>query len=137
MGRSHRPERLGEEIRKTVSEMLVRGDLKDPRFSKGMIGLSGVDVTRDGSYATLYITCLSYSGKSLSEEDKKDVLSAFESSQGYIRSAVDRAVKVRHVPALIFKFDESYEYGAKMDRILDEIKATEEQKPDAGSEADE
>ena len=137
MGRSHRPERLGEEIRKTVSEMLVRGDLKDPRFGKGMIGLSGVDVTRDGSYATLYITCLSYSGKSLSEEDKKDVLSAFESSQGYIRSAVDRAVKVRHVPALIFKFDESYEYGAKMDRILDEIKASEEQKPDAGSEADE
>ena len=137
MGRSHRPERLGEEIRKTVSEMLVRGDLKDPRFGKGMIGLSGVDVTRDGSYATLYITCLSYSGKSLSEEDKKEVLSAFESSQGFIRSAVDRAVKVRHVPALIFKFDESYEYGAKMDRILDEIKATEEQKPDAGSEADE
>ncbi len=137
MGRSHRPERLGEEIRKTVSEMLVRGDLKDPRFSKGMIGLSGVDVTRDGSYATLYITCLSYSGKSLSEEDKKDVLSAFESSQGYIRSAVDRAVKVRHVPALIFKFDESYEYGAKMDKILDEIKATEEQKPDEGSESDE
>jgi len=124
MGRSHRPERLGEEIRKTVSEMLVRGDLKDPRFSKGMIGLSGVDVTRDGSYATLYITCLSYSGKSLSDQDKKDVLSAFESSQGYIRSAIDRAVKVRHVPALIFKFDESYEYGARMDRILDEIKAS-------------
>ena len=130
MGRSHRPERLGEEIRKTVSEMLVRGDLKDPRFGKGMIGLSGVDVTRDGSYATLYITCLSYSGKSLSEEDKKDVLSAFESSQGYIRSAVDRAVKVRHVPALIFKFDESYEYGAKMDKILDDLKISEETRPD-------
>lgn len=130
MGRSHRPERLGEEIRKTVSEMLVRGDLKDPRFGKGMIGLSGVDVTRDGSYATLYITCLSYSGKSLSEEDKKEVLSAFESSQGYIRSAVDRAVKVRHVPALIFKFDESYEYGAKMDKILDDLKISEETRPD-------
>ena len=130
MGRSHRPERLGEEIRKTVSEMLVRGDLKDPRFGKGMIGLSGVDVTRDGSYATLYITCLSYSGKSLSEEDKKEVLSAFESSQGYIRSAVDRAVKVRHVPALIFKFDESYEYGAKMDKILDELKISEETRSD-------
>ena len=127
MGRSHRPERLGEEIRKTVSEMLVRGDLKDPRFGKGMIGLSGVDVTRDGSYATLYITCLSYSGKSLSDEDKKEVLNAFESSQGYIRSAVDKAVKVRHVPALLFKFDESYEYGAKMDRILDGLKVNDVQ----------
>ena len=136
MGRSHRPERLGEEIRKTVSEMLIRGDLKDPRFSKGMIALSGVDVTRDGSYATLYITCLSYSGQSLSEEDKKEVLSAFESSQGYIRSAVNKAVKVRHVPALIFKFDESYEYGAKMDKILDEIKANEEHRSEEELNAD-
>ena len=127
MGRSHRPERLGEEIRKTVSEMLVRGDLKDPRFGKGMIGLSGVDVTRDGSYATLYITCLAYSGKSLSEEEKKNILSAFESSQGYIRSAIGKAVKVRYVPALIFKFDESFEYGAKMDRILDDLKIKDEQ----------
>ena len=126
MGRSHRPERLGEDIRKTVSEMLVRGDLKDPRFT-GMIGISGVDVTRDGSYATLYITCLAYSGKSLSEEEKKSILAAFESSQGYIRSAIGKAVKVRYVPSLIFRFDESFEYGARMDRILDEIKAKDEQ----------
>ena len=63
------------------------------------------------------------------------MLAAFENSQGYIRSAVNKAVKVRHVPALIFKFDESYEYGAKMDRILDEIMAEEkkeEQKTDDG-----
>ena len=126
MGRSHRPERLGEEIRKTVSEMLVRVDLKDPRFT-GMIGISGVDVTRDGSYATLYITCLAYSGKSLDEEEKKSILAAFESSQGYIRSAIGKAVKVRYVPALIFKFDESFEYGAKMDRILDDLKIKDEQ----------
>ena len=137
MGRSHRPKRLGEEIRKTVSEMLVRGDLKDPRFGKGMIGLSGVDVTRDCSYATIYITCLSYSGKSLSEEDKKDVLNAFESSQGYIRSAVDRAVKVRYVPSLIFKFDESYEYGARMDKILDDIMASEDRKSTEDTTSDE
>ena len=128
MGKSHRPERLGEEIRKIISEMLVRGDLKDPRFGKGMVGISGVDVTRDGSYATIYVTCLSYSGKSLGDDDKKDILAAFDHSQGYIRSAVGKAVKVRFVPARLFKFDESYEYGARMDRILDEIKANEESK---------
>ena len=127
MGKSHRPERLGEEIRKIVSEMLVRGDLKDPRFSSGMIGISGVDVTRDGSYATLYITCLSYSGKTLSDKEKKGITAAFEHSQGYIRSAIGKAVKVRYVPSLIFKFDESFEYGQKMDRILDEIKKNDEQ----------
>jgi len=127
MGKSHRPERLAEEIRKIVSEMLVRGDLKDPRFAAGMTGISGVDVTRDGSYATLYISCLSYSGQALSEEDKKGIIAAFEHSQGYIRSVIGKAVKVRYVPSLIFKFDESYEYGQKMDRILDEIKKKDEQ----------
>mgnify|MGYP002864814190 CR=1 FL=1 len=74
MGRSHRPERLAEEIRKLVSEMLVKGDLKDPRFSVGMTAVSGVDVTRDGSYATLYITCLAYSGKTLDEDQKKSII---------------------------------------------------------------
>ena len=126
MGKSHRPQRLAEEIRKIVSEMLVKGDLKDPRFSSGMIGISGVDVTRDGSYTYLYVTCMSYSGKSLSEEDKKDIIAAFDHSQGYIRSVIGKAVKVRYVPALVFKFDESFEYGAKMDRILDEIKNNEQ-----------
>ena len=127
MGKSHRPERLAEEVRKIVSEMLVRGDLKDPRFSEGMTGISGVDVTRDGSYAYLYVTCLPYSGNKLTEEAKEDILAAFEHSQGYIRSVIGKAVKVRYVPVLIFKFDESFEYGAKMDRILDELKKNDEQ----------
>ncbi len=127
MGRSHRPERLGEEIKKTVSEMLLKGDLKDPRFS-GMIGISDVEVTRDGSYATLYITCMSYSGRSLTEDEKQGVLDAFDRSQGYIRSTLGKTLKIRYAPALIFKFDSSFEYGARMDRILDglDIKPAEE-----------
>ena len=127
MGKSHRSERLGEEIRKIISEMIVKGDLKDPRFSGNMTGISGVDVTRDGSYASVYVTCLSYSGKSVSEEEKKGIIAAFEHSQGYIRSAIGKAIKVRYVPVLLFKFDESYEYGARMDKILDDIKKSDEQ----------
>ena len=122
MGKSHRPQRLAEEIRKVVSEMLIRGDLKDPRF-KGMIGISGVDISSDGSYATLYITTLSYTpGVEMSAEEKQGILEAFKHSSGYIRSQIDKAVKVRYVPELSYKFDESFEYGAKMDKILDNLK---------------
>ena len=122
MGKSHRPQRLAEEIRKVVSEMLIRGDLKDPRF-KGMIGVSGVDISSDGSYATLYITTLSYTpGVEITAEEKQGILDAFNHSSGYIRSQIDKAVKVRYVPELSYKFDESFEYGAKMDKILDNLK---------------
>lgn len=122
MGKNHRPQRLGEEVRKIISEMLLKGDLKDPRF-KGMIGISGVDVSGDGSYATIYITALSYTpGVEMTPEEKKGILDAFAHSSGYIRSTIGKAVKVRYVPELIFKFDESFEYGAKMDKLLDSLK---------------
>lgn len=122
MGKSHRPQRLAEELKKIISEMLLKGDLKDPRF-KGMIGISGIDVSGDGSYATLYITALSYTpSEALTEDDKKGILAAFEKSKGYIRGIVGKQLHIKYVPELIFKFDESFEYGAKMDKILDGLK---------------
>ncbi|MBR5756579.1 MAG: 30S ribosome-binding factor RbfA [Firmicutes bacterium] len=123
MGRSYRPKMLGGEIQKVLGDMLIRGDLKDPAFRDKMIGINSVDVSRDGSYATLYITALSFTpGKEYTEDEKKELLKAFEKSSGYIRGEIGKAVKVRHIPELIFKFDESYEYGMKMDRILDSLK---------------
>ncbi len=121
MGKKHRPERLGGEIKKIIGEMLLRGDLKDPRF-KGMIGISGVDVSGDGSYATLYLSAISYTpGKEMTAEEKKEILEAFNHSSGYIRSSIGKSLKVRYVPELRYKFDESFEYGAKMDKLLDEL----------------
>ena len=52
MGRGYRAGRLGEEIRKVASELLIH-QLKDPRLMTGMVGVTGVDVSADGSYATL------------------------------------------------------------------------------------
>ncbi|MDO5441587.1 MAG: 30S ribosome-binding factor RbfA [Bacillota bacterium] len=123
MGRSYRPNMLGSEIQRVLSDMLVRGELKDPAFQNRMIGINSVDVSRDGSYATLYITVLSFTpGKETTAEDKKEVLEALKKSAGFIRTEIGKAVKVRHIPELRFSFDESFEYGMKMDKILDGLK---------------
>jgi ribosome-binding factor A len=55
MGRVYRKGRLGEEIRRIVSNMLLK-EIKDPRLSGGIVTVSGVEVTEDGSYATIFIT---------------------------------------------------------------------------------
>ena len=57
MGKGYRQGRLGEEIRRIVSEMLING-IKDPRLAGKMLSVSGVSVTRDGSYATCYLSLL-------------------------------------------------------------------------------
>ncbi len=135
MGKNHRAERLGEEIRKIVSNMLLRGDLKDPAFGSRMIGISDVSVTGDGSYATVYITILSYApGASVTDHDRSEVIGAFERCRGYIRSVIGRQVKVRYIPELIFKIDESFEYGARMDRILDSLDIRPADEPDKTDE---
>ncbi len=120
MGKGYRPGRLGEEIRRIVSDLLLR-ELKDPRF-RGMVSVTAVDVTDDGSYATLYITALGL-GKNTepTQEEKEDILAAFRSAKGRIRTEIGRQVKLRHVPDLLFKMDTSMEYGRHMDEVLSRL----------------
>lgn len=56
MSKGYRQGRLGEEIRRIISELLIRG-LKDPRLS-AMISITAVEVTSDGSYATVFVSVL-------------------------------------------------------------------------------
>ena len=120
---------LGGEIQKILGDMLIRGQLKDPAFAGKLVGINSVDVSADGSYATLYITVLSTKpGAELGQGQKEKVKEALGKCQGYIRSEIGKQIKVRHVPELIFKFDESYEYGMKMDAILDKLKQEDVQR---------
>ena len=121
MGRSHRPQMLGEEIRKLISNLLILGKLKDPAFSN-MVSVSGVDVSGDGSYATVYVTALSFDpAKGIDEQTKKEILNAFGKCKGFIRTEIAKNIKLRYAPELIFKFDNSFEYGAKMDALIDSL----------------
>ena len=121
MGKSHRPQMLGEEIKKLISNLLLFGKLKDPVFSN-MISVSGVDVSGDGSYATVYVTALSFDTADGVDEDlKKQILAAFDKCKGFIRSEIAKNIKLRYAPELIFKFDNSFEYGAKMDALIDSL----------------
>ncbi|MEG0829818.1 MAG: 30S ribosome-binding factor RbfA [Anaerovoracaceae bacterium] len=120
MGKGHRQGRLGEEIRKILSEMLLR-DLKDPRLLSGMVSVSAVEVTSDGSYATIFITVLGLDPKNQNNEQEEDVITALRSAKGLIKREIGRQVKLRHTPDLIFKIDKSMEYGRHIDEIIDQI----------------
>ena len=120
MGKGHRQERLGEEIKKIISELLLK-DLKDPRLS-AMISITAVEVTSDGSYATVYLSVLGLNPKSeTAEEEQQEVIEALKRAKGFIRKEIGRKIKLRHVPDLIFKIDKSLEYGRHISRIIDDL----------------
>lgn len=120
MGKGHRPGRLGEEIRKIVSNLLLR-ELKDPRLS-AMISITAVEVTSDGSYATIFLSVLGLNPNAENaQEEQQDVLDALASAKGFIRKEIGRQIKLRHVPDLIFKIDTSMEYGRHIDKLISEL----------------
>lgn len=119
MGKGYRQGRLGEEIRKIISELLLK-ELKDPRLS-AMISVTAVEVTSDGSYATIYLSVLGLSSAEDIEKQQQDVIEGMNHAKGLIRKEIGRQVKLRHVPDLIFKIDRSMEYGRHIDKIINDL----------------
>ena len=137
MGKGYRPGRMGEEIRNVTSDLLLR-ELKDPRFTKNMVSITAVDVSSDGSYATLYLTAFGL-GKNvdLSQEEKDGIIDAFQRAKGKIRTEIGRKVKLRHVPELLFKFDTSMEYGRHMEEVLSKLNIPKDEPSEEFDEEDE
>ena len=99
-----RPNRIGEEIKKELV-LLIRNGIKDPRVDS-LISITDVEVTRDLSYATVYISRYG------SETERND---------GFMRSELSKRLKLRTVPELIFKLDDSLKKRKKIETILQQI----------------
>ena len=120
MSKGYRQGRMGEEVRRVMSEMLRR-DIKDPRLN-GFVSISAVEVTPDGSVATCYVTILGPTdAEEPSPEEKEEVLSAFRKAKGVFKKEIGQQIKMRRIPDLLFKLDTSMEYGRKMSRVLDQL----------------
>lgn len=120
MGKGYRPGRLGEEIKKITSDLLLK-ELKDPRLEGSLVSVTAVDVTGDGSIATVYLSALKMGQQDNSKEYKDEILEAMRSCKGVIRREIGKNIKLRHVPDLIFKMDTSIEYGRHIDELIDSV----------------
>ena len=104
--------------------MLLR-ELKDPAFSRSLVSITAVDVTSDGSYATVYLTELPFGDQEAAEAEKDErrdqLLDAFARAKGMIRHELGKKIKLRHVPDLVFKMDTSMEYGRHIDEVIESL----------------
>lgn len=112
MKETNRMNKIDEELRREISN-IISFELNNPKAS-GLISVTKVKVTPDLRYARVYISIIN-------EKNKKATLAALKKSSGYIRSEIARKVNLRTTPEIIFEFDESIEYGAKIDEIINKI----------------
>jgi len=108
--------RIQAELNRTISEILSNEARDEIMHS---ITITGSEVAPDLSFAKVYFT-------SMLELDKEQLEKELEEAAGFIRSEVAKRMDLRNTPKLKFVFDESIEYGNKIEQILNDIKKNEQ-----------
>lgn len=110
---SHRPERVGEQLHKEISRLLMHG-IKDPRVAS--VTVTGVNVTRDLSLAKVFFNVTDEAG------ERKDAEQGLKSAAPFIRRELGKLMRLRFVPQIRFEYDSSIAYGQKIEGLLRQVR---------------
>lgn len=110
-GASQRQLRVGEMIRRTLSELLMRGDVHDPDLNRMSITVSEVRVTPDLSIATAFV--LPLGGK-----DADKAIALLAQNKGELRRLLSKEMTTKHTPDLRFLPDETFDRMDETSRLL-------------------
>ena len=116
-----RPQRVGDQIRAELGELLAR-HVKDPGI--GFVTVTWVKVSADLQVARVYYTALG------DDRARRDTARALQRALPFLRREIAARLRLRRAPELAFTYDESVERGERIERLLEEIRAAETPAPD-------
>lgn len=105
-----RSDRVAQTLMRHLA-MILNEEVSDPRVAG--LTITEVEVTKDLRQAKVFVT-------KLSEEDAnhEEILMALEKANGFIRRHVAQVIDMRHVPSLLFRYDNSISESAKMSALI-------------------
>ncbi|UCH35775.1 MAG: 30S ribosome-binding factor RbfA [Armatimonadota bacterium] len=110
---TQRQERVGQLLRQEISHIIKR-QLKDPRI--GMISITDVEVTADLRHARVFASVFG------SDDEAVASLAVLDGAAGFIRGELGKTVRLRYIPELEFRRDESAARGARIHELLEQVK---------------
>lgn len=108
---SQRQLRVGELLRAALSELLTRGDIRDPVLQKAIITVSEVRPSPDLRNAMVYVVPLGH-------VDPAPVVDALTRAKKYIRGELARVVQMKHMPDITFVADTTFDYAEHVEAVL-------------------
>jgi ribosome-binding factor A len=112
-----RAERVSDQMKQEIADILMR-KIKDPRV--GFVTVTEVEVADDLRNAKVFV--------SVYGSEKAATLKGLESASPYIRSELGRRMRMKFIPELLFRYDDSVERGAHINELLHEIQEKDEEK---------
>jgi ribosome-binding factor A len=113
MPREERVRRVANRIQEELAVLLQR-EVSDPRLS--VLTVTGVEVDREFAYATIYVSSLE------NQERMEVIMGALEGAKGFLRSRLASRIPLKSFPQLRFRQDSSPNRGARIDKLLSEIR---------------
>jgi ribosome-binding factor A len=123
MALSHRVERIAEQIREELSQMLAT-EVSDPRI--GLVTITRVKVTGDLSLARAYWTLIG----DRAERDRTE--KALARAAPFVRHLLSGRMSLRRVPEVQFLFDEATAAQERVEQILAELQAEKDARVASG-----
>ena len=108
---NQRQQRVAEEIRHVLANIIQRGELKDPQLMDLSVTVSEVRVSPDLKNATAFIAPL---GGGSSEA----LATAMNRAAPFIRMRLGKELSLKYLPKVIFEADKSFDYAQKIESIL-------------------
>ena len=104
-------DRIASNMVKEISYILAN-EIKDSNIK--FVTVTDVKLASDLSYAKVYVTVFN-------QEKIKETIESLDKAKGFIRKKLSERIDIRHTPELSFVFDESIEYGNKIEKIIEKI----------------
>ena len=127
---SQRQLRVGEIIRKAISDSLTRGEVRDDLLEASVVSVSEVKMSPDLKIATIYIA-------PLGPQDIKAIVKALAENAKFLRGRIAKAVSLKYTPNLRFQVDNSFDEYAKVDALLRSPKVAQDLDRQTGYQDDE
>src|SRR6202000_42548 len=110
-GPSQRQLRVGEMLRHALSEILARGDIRDPDLDGVSVTITQVKPSPDMRYATVYC-------EPLGGQNAKQIVAALNRNKGFLRGEMGHRIAIKFTPELRFVEDQSFAEAEKIETIL-------------------
>ncbi|MCG6906848.1 MAG: 30S ribosome-binding factor RbfA [Desulfobacteraceae bacterium] len=114
-----RAQRVGGQIQRLLSEFIHK-EVKDPRLAAVII--TGIKMTRDLRIARIYYTVQS----AMTAAGREAAAAGLESAKGYLKRSLAAELGLRYMPELQFFHDDSLDYGARIEQLLESLKSDHE-----------
>lgn len=124
-GPSQRQLRVGELIRRTLSDVLLRGDVHDPHLNRFSITVGEVRTSPDLKVATAYVL-------PLGGHDAEEALAALRRNTGELRHHVAKEMTLKYAPNLRFVLDETFDRMDDTRRLLEQDRVRRDVEQDDG-----